>query len=231
MPGRAVRTRREEFSAYFTVENIGVARGRSGRPLVVVQSRNWSFYPAQVAVLDATGALLREYWHSGGFLLLETADLDRDGSDEIYLGGTNNGRRQAELVILDPETLDGAGDESANPDYQLLGFRPGREIRRVLFPPSCLSQVLAIRSGIRDLVIQGSEITVSVEQGNMGGPYASAFYTLSPAGKLISVSLSDGYPQIHAAVEADGRVKHAFDRAKEEADLSKLEVIEASSVR
>ncbi|MCX6626395.1 MAG: hypothetical protein NTW28_02020 [Candidatus Solibacter sp.] len=221
-PGQAVGTRKENFTPMFRIENVRLARGSGGRPLIAVESRHWAFYPAQIAVLDGRGKQLREYWHSGGFLDMEAADLNHDGRDELYLGGTDNGRKMATMLVLDPETMEGAGDQPNDPDYQLLGFPPGREILRVFFPASCISRANAYRPEVLAFAIQGEQAAIRVRHGVDGG---GVIYGLSPQGKLLNFSLDDGYPERHAKFEAEGRIRHKFDRAKEEEELRNIEVV------
>ena len=96
--GRAVRSRVEAFPPPYRVRDFGVLPARDGiGARVVVTSSQQVHYANQVAVLEAgTGALVREYWHSGALLNLLVHDGDGDGREEVYLGGftTRRSRRR-----------------------------------------------------------------------------------------------------------------------------------------
>ena len=224
-PGRPVRAGTEDFAGRFLIEGIQLAHGRGGRLLVVVASRHWNFYPAQIAVLDIQGKLLREYWHSGGFAGLAAADLDQDGRDEIYLGGTDNGLKRATLLVLDPEELDGAADETANPDFQLLGFAPGRERMRIVFPDSCVSRASAYRPDVENMSIVDGGIELAVRHAVSGYRSATVHYRVDSRGMVRHIALGDGYLDIHARLESEGRIRHHFDEHREKTELQHVEFL------
>jgi hypothetical protein len=108
-PGKSVATTTASFAPPFTVLRFLVSPMGRGRPnSIVVSSAHFLQYPTQVALLSSNGQLEREYWHAGRFTELGIADLDGDGVNEIYLGGVNNARHQATLVVLDPDKFSGA---------------------------------------------------------------------------------------------------------------------------
>jgi hypothetical protein len=191
----------------------------------VAASRQVDAYPAQIAILDGKGALQREYWHSGGFLSIEPADLDHDGQDELYAGGTNNARKRATLIVLDPEILEGASDESTNPDYQLLDHPPGKEVLRLLFPDSEVSRAAGFRPYVTGLDIQGDNVAMKILHGVSANASADVLYRLGPDGKVIWANLSDGYAQLQAQYAAGGWIRRKPDAASELARLRAVETL------
>jgi len=117
---------------------IFLARNRHTVP------EKWKIEDSRFAVFDDEGKILWKHDYpdkldSGGYERLHrrspvwSGDLDSDGKKEIFLGGANNDYKQATLVVLDPETFEGASLEP-DLDYQILGFPPGKEKARILFP-------------------------------------------------------------------------------------------------
>ncbi len=109
---------------------------------IVVASQHVPWWPMQIALLDATGKTISEYWHSGGLDFITLADLDGDGKEEIIATGVANGYdHQAALVVLDPDGVSGASTET-RPEFQIHGMGTAHERLRLLFPRSDLNRAL-----------------------------------------------------------------------------------------
>lgn len=204
---RTVRSQKESFPPPYISKAVAVARVGKGRPpVVVVSSVHSVWYPNQVAVLSGDGSLLSEYWHSGQLDLLEASDLNGDGVDEIYAGGTNNDYNQATLVVLDPNQLAGASRESERPDYQLLGFPAPRERARLLLARSCLVVSTAVRNVVQALNVQAGSILVTTGEFEAGG----ILYRLDRNMKVMEVGATDGFAATHRSVRERGLIDHEF---------------------
>lgn len=109
-----------------------------GGRIVVASHHSWD-WPQQVAILTAGGKLVDEYWHPGWFFSLDLEDLDKDGVEEILLGGVNNAYgaaagRGAVLVVLDSGRIRGQGPVPKGSRLQIAGLPRGIEKRVLLFP-------------------------------------------------------------------------------------------------
>lgn len=122
---------------------VGVLKATDKRPArIVVSSQLWPWWPNQIAILDANGKLVSEYWHSGTFFNMVLADLDGNGGQQIIATGVDNGYdHQATLVVLDPDRVTGASEEQ-NPQFQIHGMGAAQERLRLLFPRSDLNRAL-----------------------------------------------------------------------------------------
>ena len=116
-PGRAIRDTRQEYFPPFFISNVYVVPMPDSLPRILVSSNHYLHNPNQVAMLDVTGTLISEYWHSGHLLYVVHADLNGDGVEEILMAGVNNGYRQGTMVIFDPRHVSGA---STQPGRQIL---------------------------------------------------------------------------------------------------------------
>jgi len=171
----------------------------------VVTSHHKLYYPAQVAVLDASsGNLLREYFHPGHLNAITTGVYQ--GREVVFLGGTNNAHHSATLVVLDPDRMDGAAVEKGVPIFE--GFKPGVEEARLLFSRSCLNasepynMVARIVSGEKELVVDLHENLSPPEQ-------PSILYHFGPELELKDVSVSDVFRRQH-----DKLSNHPFTAAE-----------------
>ncbi len=112
-----------------------------GPARIVVASPHAVWWPTQIAILDANGRLISEYWHSGALTHMVLADLDGNGKQQIVVTGISEYDHQATLIVLDPDRVTGASQE-ANPEFQIHGMGPAQERMRLLFPRSDLNRAL-----------------------------------------------------------------------------------------
>lgn len=218
-PGRKISSGGETFPDLFQLDNFKVAPMGKGRPnSILAISLQVPDYPCQVSLLDIhSGKPVREYWHSGHFgSPFQIGDLDQDGVMEIYLAGANNDHFSVTLVVLDPDEFEGASHEK-NPYYQLQGFAPGREIRRVIFPRTCvdLGRDIGAVMGLQ-IIPDGLMITIAPSP-LPNERTASLDYYFSPQGKLRRVSPSNGFLMAHDAAHREGKLDHAFSREEQRA--------------
>jgi hypothetical protein len=221
-PGRTVRTRSHTFEPPYDVADFVVAAmGRNRPKTVLVSSSHSMMYPNQIVLLTTDGKMLREYWHSGHLNFVRLADLDNDGVNEIYLGGTSNARKAATLVVLDPDRFAGTSQEE-NPDYQFLDFPPGKERARLLFPRSCVNRKYEAFNSVESLWCQTNTIKLSVLErfNNSSGPVA--FYELTRDLKLKDWDFSGPLRALHTELESTHQLDH---------HLSERELAEMRNIR
>jgi hypothetical protein len=223
VPARKVATRLESFPPPYRPTAFAVIQPEPNAPKqIVVTSHHNLYYPDQVAVLDSSGRLLREYWHSGWIEALAAADLDGDGVPELYLGGISNSHRQAVLVVLDPRRLGGASHED-NLDYQLTGFGPPVETARVLFPRSCANRLSQPQNLVRQFFLSERELSVAVEEEYVPQPGPVVFWHFDAALHFSRVVLSDHFKSRHRELELTGAIQHHLtDDRSEFGDLTWL---------
>jgi hypothetical protein len=172
---------------------------------VIVVSLHHIYYPAQVAVLDTRGKLLRDYWHAGHLHALAIAPFK--GRPAFFLGGINNARRAATLVVLDAATLGGAARE-ADP-YQFQGFAPGRELARLIFQPSLLTS--GPYNQVMKIVVDAQGVTVDVHEHD-NGPGYGVIYHLDSNLKLRDIGFSDSFAKKYRQISGGRRLSHEYER-------------------
>src|SRR4029077_20176106 len=132
-------------------------------PRIVVSSQHHPWWENQVAILDANGKMIAEYWHSGVLSYLALADLYGDGKEEIVTTGVNNGYLQATLVVLDPERVSGASTEVRD-KFQIHGMGVAHEVLRLFVPGSDLNKALFSFNAAVEPTIEHGSIRLTVEE-------------------------------------------------------------------
>jgi hypothetical protein len=203
-----VRTSTQEFTPIFGLARFLVApRGRGLANVVLVATTHYLYYPSQAVLLAPDGQRLGEYWHSGHLNHLQAADIDNDGKTEFYLAGINNARHAATLVVLDLDHFSGASQEPEAPDHQLLGFQPGNERSRIIFPRSCLNSTFDPYNPVATLNVNYGEIVLQTME--LIGSGAGIFHHLSPDFRRHRVMISDSYRVEYQRAKAAGQLAPA----------------------
>jgi len=192
--GKSVRTvSGDEYRPPFRAMSIGLVHLGPGRGLGIVAVAVNTYFPCQVVLLAPDGRLLREYWHAGHIQRLAVADLNRDGVDEIYLGGISNSAHRATLVVLDPQRMGGA-DREADAKYQLAVAQSPVEEARILFARIPELTGVIHWNGVGLVVAEDSHLRVHVnELPAREDAQIVVIYQFTPDLRLESVDLSDNY--------------------------------------
>jgi len=222
--GRAVHSRKEAFELPYRIRQLAVVPVKGSRRKDVVYTASHKvLYATQVALRDAEGRLLREYWHSGHFTSLLVADIDGDARAEIYLTGVANGYRCADLVKLDPERFAGASVET-EADYQILDRPPVAGELRILFGRTRLGQLLDRYNVGRHLRKDGNSVMVLVREGETSGTPGSLLYRLDGRLRVVGVQPDDALTVSYRRFKITGGLKE--DWSGEELDaLSRPQLV------
>jgi hypothetical protein len=73
---------------------------KDGKMEIIGYYTNDPYYPTQLIQFDHAGAIKSVFYHSGYLSSYQIYDLDKDGVDELILGGTNNDYDTAVLMVL-----------------------------------------------------------------------------------------------------------------------------------
>jgi hypothetical protein len=195
---------------------FAVTKPRIGTPpRIVLSSYHRPYYPNQIAVLDAHGTLLGDYWHSGHLDYMILADIDGDGREEIVASGISNGYRQATLIVLDLDRVFGASTETARPEVQLHGMIPAKERLRLLFPRSDLNRALFVYNRALEASVKQGRIQIQIRECQHQ-PDCDIFYEFDRGFNLLSVKASDSFLSAHAEFYAKAKVEHSFTKMEED---------------
>lgn len=166
-PGRKVWDASAEYSTAYVAQAFRVIPAQVDRPpIIVLVSNHATQYPSQVAALDTSGRMLTQYWHSGALTEVASADLNRDGKDDLLVAGVDEGRQRLTLILLDPEALGGASVEEPGDAHQLAGFASGNERIIVWLPMAELTGMSVAGEEVRlDLRSHGSSVRCVFDRG------------------------------------------------------------------
>jgi hypothetical protein len=215
-PGKVVSDHTQTFSPIYFISDFHVAQARKGGPTrILVSSHHVNSDPCQIAVLDAAGQTLGQYWHSGFLPHMEITDLDGDDTQDVLLGGVNNGYHAATLVVLDSENVAGASTQGKGDHTQLRDFGPGTEKAVILFPRTCISMVCCKDTYNRVMRLNippnGAEVEVNEVENDL---QASVIYRFDDHLNLISAEPSDHLKNLHNQMQASGKLDHALSQAE-----------------
>jgi hypothetical protein len=223
-PGRDLPELSGSPAVYLTM-GFGVLEAAPGHPRrIVVMSRHEFYYPTQIALLDAHGKTLSEYWHSGH--LFHFALASHKGREQIIALGINNGYHQATLIVLDPDRLAGASSEIARPEVQIHGMGVAHESLRLLFARSDLNRDTAMYNEGMELVIDANSIQIEVKECWLTAPSGcTILYAFDRNFNLLSDGMDDTFLNAHREYYAKNKIDHPFSK-DEEAQFQKVRCLE-----
>ena len=207
--------------ATFRTAALGVLKATDKRPLrIVVSSIHNIWWPSQIALLDATGKTVSEYWHSGALTYMILADLDGHGREEIVATGVSEYDHQATLVVLDPDRVFGASTE-VRPEFQIHGMGFAQERLRLLFPRSDLNKALYQYNWATEPTVERSSIRLTVTEC-ITPPGCRIYYEFDKNFRLIAAYAgSDEFRSAHARFYQNGKDAHPLS-AEEQAAFQKV---------
>ena len=219
-PGHAVSDAKRDYPPVYFINGFKVLPGASLEQTRIVVSSNhaWS-YPDQVAVLGPDGKLQGEYWHSGHLTAMVVDGTSAPNCPRIILGGVDNGRMLASLVVLDSGHVRGALREEDGSPFQLKGLEPGSEDVLVWFNRSCLNEESEPFNYATDVALVPGGLQVIVRESGSAGAYI--VYILDKNYNVTYLEPSSGFRARHSELEREGKLGHQLD----DKDLEKLRKI------
>lgn len=217
--GKPVSDGRMQYPVVYSINSFKVLpESKKSAPKIVLSANHGWSYPDQVAVLEPTGKLAGEYWHSGHLSAMEIVLNGFGGSLSIALAGVDNARRQATVVFLDPSNVHGASVEDDD-TYNLKGFGPGTETAIIWFERSCVNEASQNFNYATEVAAVPGGLQVVVMESPENGAYV--IYVLDKDLNVTYVEVSSGFKAIHRRLEEAGRLKHAFS----EEEVKKLALV------
>lgn len=224
-PGRTLHTAKETHPRIYLLHAMAPVYLKRGAPphLAVISAQSPNFI-AQVALLDSSGNLVRQYWHSGHFSSVDARDFDGDGTPEIVLAGVSNSYRAATLVVLDPTRMSGASKEDL-PDYQILGQGDPVERARLLFARTQANLVRQRYNFGHGVLFAPDHMIVMVRELVTDPCGVSVNYHLSLNMELREVEIADMSKNCYQTLYAARLMPKLLDPHDELPELRKIRVL------
>jgi len=191
--------------------------GRSVMPVeiggvlhLILVTRHSPSYPAEVILLDArSGVLVDRYSHPGHLETIALGDLDRDGDDELLLGGINNPGPGPGLPVLVALDLPFAGEHGRSRQPRDFFGNPGpQEWLYLSLPRSDADEVTGVPADVREVGISGEGVVTAV----VSSPNGLVTYTLDlsevRAPRITSATAHTSFLLGHDALTDAGRLDH-----------------------
>jgi len=210
---KSVSDLEQTYPPTYVVGDYHVAPVKAGGSNVVfVTSHHTYGDPNRFVIFDGDGKVLGDYWHSGHLINLEVEDVDRDGVNEIFLGGVNNGLHRAILLVLDPRNVHGAFIQPAGDKFQLQGFDAGTQIATILFPRTCINKRLQSNTVFKLSVLPD---WIKVDVMEVGGDASSVvLYMFDRNLTPKQVIISDRLKNLHGEMRSRRELDHDFSEAE-----------------
>lgn len=182
-------------------------------------------HSAKLFVLSPRGEMLATFAHEGHLGMLETADVDGCGREEILMGGFASERHEAELIVLEmPRKSSPASAEETRSTAPLQL----REKAVLAFPRTCVNQKLEESNRIAHVVQTGDVLTVVVSELSEDAS-VEVTYQLDKQLQVKDVWFSDTLRNLHRTLRTQGVLDHQLTD-DEIAELKKITRLPPHSV-
>lgn len=220
IPGKAL-PELEGDQPVFKTFALGILKAtEKNPPRIVASSAHAMWWPSEITLLDSSGKVLSEYWHSGRLDYMILADLDGDGREEIVATGVNNDYLQGTLVVLDPDRVFGASAE-IRPQFRIHGMAPAQERLRLLFPRSDINKTFFSYNDALVPSVNNGSIQLAVEEcvGGSGGCVVA--YDFDRDLHLVAAYPGEGFRSAHVQFYQNRKDNHPFS-AEEQTAFQKV---------
>ena len=194
----------EIFSADYRIHGIDVydLEGDGNLEIVIIASHRF-FFPTQLAVLDAKGHILGEYWNAGHLADIAFVDLNEDGEKEILAAGINNEYTTGCLVVFDWNQVKGSSPQGK--DFLCQECMKGTAKHYILFPRTDVDQLEKPVEAI-DMIypLKTKQIAVKTQ-------LTAIYYIFNYNLELQDVHLSHLFKQKHRLACFEGKIQSKLD--------------------
>jgi hypothetical protein len=182
-----------------------------GRLETVVESFQAPDWPCQLAVLDASGMMIGEFWNVGYLRQLAYQDINGDGREELIVVGLNNEYKGGCVTVFDTRRISGSSPQSGR--YVCEGLEPGSELYYVTVPYTDVSEAMGV-------VVEGLSFIDITANGRIRATYGpSLFYEFGFDLKCLQVYWGHGYEYWHGEMAKAGKLASVLDDAYRDALL------------
>ncbi len=180
-----------------------------GRLETAVESFQAPDWPCQLAMLDASGKMVGEFWNAGYLRDLTYHDIDGDGREELIVCGVNNEYRGGCLIVFDAGNISGSSPQSGR--FICEGLGPGSELYYATVPYLDVSEAMGnIVEGFSYMGITGNDWIRATTGTDM-------IFEFDFGLRCVQITWGHGYVVRHEAMAKAGKLTSVLDEAYRDA--------------
>lgn len=195
----------KRFEAPWVITTFAVSPDSSARR-VAVAAHHYVWGASLVAVLDENGRRLGTFAHSGWIEAVRWLARDR-----LLIGGFSDSHDGGMVSIIDPAQMDAQGPEPPGSAHYCDNCGTGTPLRMMVMPRSEINRLTHSRFNRAVVQLVADRVvvrTIEVPWTREAPAPAEAIYEFTPNLDLIGASFGQRYWDIHAVLEAEGKVDH-----------------------
>lgn len=197
----------EPFGAPWALTTFAVDQVSEVRR-VAVAAHHYIWSPSLVALLDDEGRRLATFAHAGWIEALAWLNRDR-----LLIGGFSESQNGGMVALLDPAAMNGQGPEPPGSKFACATCGPVVPLRMVVMPRSELNLATTSRFNRAGMRLVGDQIVVHTAEVPLADDnVAEAIYEFSADLTLIRAAFGQRYWDLHATLEAQGKLDHPRER-------------------
>lgn len=192
---------------------------------VVLAAHHFQWWPSVVSVLD-------ERWQRRGtFVNAGWAErVQWLGPDRLVIAGFSNAKDGGMVALLDPNALDGQSPPSGDARYVCTSCGDASALRYVVLPRSELNRVTGSPFNRARVELSGERLVVqTAEVPENEARIVAAVYEFSRGLELQRASFGDRYWELHATLEAEGKLTHPRERCPDRDGPRAIEIWERAT--
>lgn len=180
----------------------------TGARRIAVAAHHYTWWPSMVTILDEDWRRRGTFVHAGWIERLHWLTPDR-----LLIAGFSQARDGGMIALLDAGALDGQAPVDADSAFSCIGCGPGGPLRYLVMPRTEVNRVTGSRFNRAKMQPVGGRLVVrTIEVPGEEEEAADVVYEFTTSLDLVSASFSTRYWQIHAALEAEGKLDHAREQ-------------------
>lgn len=197
----------EPFGAPWALTTFAVDQVSEVRR-VAVAAHHYIWSPSLVALLDDEGRRLATFAHAGWVESLAWLNRDR-----LLIGGFSESQNGGMVALLDPAAMNGQGPEPPGSKFACATCGPVVPLRMVVMPRSELNLATTSRFNRAGMRLVGDRVVVHTAEVPLADDnIAEAIYEFSADLALIRARFGQRYWDLHATLEAQGKLDHPRER-------------------
>lgn len=174
---------------------------------IAVAAHHFEWWPSVVTVLDGNWKRLGTFVNAGWVERLHWISPDR-----LLIAGFSNSLDGGMIALLDVNALNGQSPATNKPEFICASCGDSAPIRYIVLPRSEVNLVTASPFNRVVLSLKSDAIVARTIEKPANANAPDALYEFTPSLDFVRASYSDRYWEVHAELEAAGKINHSRER-------------------